>query len=342
MPHTRKSIDCTHLKDLYTKRRLSLLKIGKILGFSSRTIEIKAKECKIPLRKSGSIPPTITNQTLKHLYLQKRMSSRKIARIYKCAYSYIDTRIKLLNIPRRDLASAHIATKRVNFSGDVAEKAYLIGFRIGDLRVRKMYKNSETILIDCGSTRPNQVLLIKNLFKKYGRVWISNPKTDGKTQIEIGVNQSFSFLLPKYSMLPEWTLKNTKMFLKILAGFTDAEGSFFVSKDKSYAAFSLGNYNKQILEQINKKLQEKDLKTRLYMGVKKGYTGKDGYSHNQDYWILTIARKYDIYKFTKLILPFLKHKDRIQDAKKVTRDIELRNQKFGFKGRRVLNFTYDR
>jgi hypothetical protein len=341
MPHTRKDIDCSRLKDLYLNQKYSLLKIGKMLGFASRTIDIKAKECKIPLRKSGNIPPTINNQTLKHLYIQKRMSSRKIAKIYKCSYSYIDTRIKSLDIPRRDLAFAHIVTKRENFSGNLTEKAYLIGFRIGDLRVRKMYKNSETILIDCGSTKPNQILLIKNLFNKYGRVWIGKPKRDGKTQIEIGVNESFSFLLNKYPLFPIWTMKSDQIFLNILAGFVDAEGSFFVLKDNSVATFSLGNYNKPILEQIDHRLQMFGFKTKLFKGVKKGYTGKDGYSHNQDYWILSIKRKFDVYKFANLMIPFLRHKDRIYCAKMVMKNIDSRNKKFGFKGKGMINFTHD-
>src|SRR5688572_5396358 len=225
MPHTRKGIDCDNLKDLYLEKKLSLLKISKILGYSARTINIKATECKIPLRKPGTSPPTITDQTLKHLYLQKRMSSRKVAKIYKCAYSYIDTRIKLLNIPRRTLSSSHIVSKRVDFSGNLCEKAYLIGFRIGDLRVRKMYKNSETILIDCGSTKPEQIKLIKKLFSKYGRIWISKPKQDNRVQIECGLNNSFSFLLNKPNRFPEWTLQKKDLAISIIAGFIDAEGS---------------------------------------------------------------------------------------------------------------------
>ncbi len=333
MPHTRKNIDCVNIKDLYLNKKFSLIKIGKILGYSARTVNIRANECKIPIRKSGTIPPKISDQTLRCLYLQKRMSSRKISKIYKCSYSYIDTRVKLLNIPRRNLSTAHIVTNRKDFSNNLLEKAYLIGFRIGDLRVRKMYKNSETILIDCGSTKPNQIKLIDNLFKKYGRVWIGKPKSDGKTQIEIGVNQSFSFLLPTFPLFPNWTLKNQKIFLNILAGFIDAEGSFFISKNKNSATFSVGNYNKLILIQIADNLKGLNLNTKLYKGVKKGYMGKDGYSHNQDYWILTIGRKSDLYKFTILILPFLKHKDRIKCAKKVIENIDKRNKNLASKAK---------
>ena len=332
MPHTRKNIDCNKLSDLYIKKRFSLLKIGKILGYSSRTIEIKARECQIQLRNPGAIPPKVTDKTLKYLYLQKRMSSRKIAKIYKCAYSYIDTRIKSLDIPTRSLSSAHLDSKRVNFSENLYEKAYLIGFRIGDLRVRKMYKNSETILIDCGSTKPEQIKLIKKLFNKYGRVWISKPNKDKKTQIECGLNDSFLFLFNKPDKFPGWTLQKKDLILAIIAGFVDAEGSFYITHGKSMATFSIGNYNKTILKQIKDWLDSENCKSHIFKGVKKGYVGKDGYSHNNDYWILTIRKKKDILRFTEKILPHLKHRDRIKMAKSVVKNINKRNLKYGFIG----------
>lgn len=344
MPHFSKrfSIKPETLVDLYWKKGLALLEIGKRLSLASRTVNIRMKECGIPLRKPGVLGPNITKNKLKKLYISKRMSSRKIAKIYKCAYSTIDRKIREFGFPIKTLAAAHIFSHRADFSGNLKEKAYLVGFSIGDLRVRKVYKNSETIHVDCASTKPEQIFLIKKLFKKYGKIWISKPKTNGKIQIEVSVNQSFSFLLPKYTLFPIWVMKRQKIFLNILAGFIDAEGSFFVSTSKNYAAFSLGNYNKLLLEQINLRLKENNFNTRLFRGVKKGYRGKDGYAHNQDYWILTIRRKSDVYRFANLIILFLKHKDRIRDAKMVMKNIELRNQKFGFKGKGVLNFTYGR
>lgn len=331
MLHTRKGIKCDELGILYLKDNLPLHKIAKKLGFSARTIQIKCNECNIKLRKPGVIPPKINAEELKNLYLNKRMSSRKIADIYKCSYSYIDSKIKLLDIPRRNLSTAHIITNRNNFSGDLKEKAYLIGFRIGDLRVRKMYKNSETILVDCGSTKPKQIELIKNLFQKYGRVWTGKPKGNNKVQIECSLNESFSFLIEKPNKFPEWTMDKNRLALSIIGGFIDAEGSFFIGKNKQ-AAFSIGNYNLEILNQINTKLQNLGYSTRLFGGVKKGYTGKDGYSHRSDYWILTITKKKDLKLFTNKIIPYLRHKDRISCAMRVLKNIEVRNLKYGFIG----------
>lgn len=332
MPHTRKDIKCSELRELYIRKHLSLFRIGGILGYSARTVEIRTKECKIQLRNPGPVPPKITDKTLKNLYLKKKLSSRKIAKIYGCAYSHIDSRIILLGVPRRNLATSHITTKRSNFSGNLEEKAYLIGFSIGDLRVRKIYKNSETILVDCGSTKPEQIKLIKILFQKYGRVWISKPKLNGKVQIESSLNKSFCFLLKKYNRFPTWIEANNTLKMFALAGFVDAEGSFFIENSRKHSIFSIGNYNQEILKQINEWLTGFGFKTRLFMGAKKGYRGKDGYTHNKDYWILSISKKSDLYLFTKKMLPYLRHKDRITKAREVLENINQRNTKYGFIG----------
>src|SRR3990167_7030353 len=175
----RNSISIQTLENLYSKQRLSTLRIAKKLGFSQRTIHIRLKECHVPLREPGPSRVIIPKQKLEYLYLKRRLSSRKIAKIYNCAYSTVDKIIKGYGFPVRTLAEAHIITSRLDFFGNLEEKAYLIGFRIGDLRVRKFYKNSETILIDCGSTRREQIELVEKLFDKYGRVWISKPNKKG-------------------------------------------------------------------------------------------------------------------------------------------------------------------
>lgn len=332
MRHTRKDISPPKLKYLYVERKLSLIKISKILGFSSRTIELRAKECGVLLRKPGREGPAISDVTLRDLYLKKHLSSRKIAKIFNCAYSYVDTKIRKLGLPIKTLAAAHITTKRSSFSENLNEKAYLIGFKIGDLRVRKVYKNSETILVDCGSTKSEQIRLIETLFEKYGRVWISKPKSDNKVQIECGLNESFSFLLKKYSKFPAWVLDSEEIKLSAIAGFIDAEGSFYLVGDSLSSGFAIGNYNQTILKQIMGWIRNYGFKVRYFKGVKKGYTGKDGYKHNNDYWILSIGAKRDLFLFTKKILPYLKHKDRIKCAKLVLRNITERNRKYGFIG----------
>ena len=283
MEAKRLSIPGEKLAGLYWEKGLTIYKIGKLLNFSARTIHIRMRECGVPLRKPGSPMAEISKVDLYKLYVEKGLSSRKIAKIYRCAYSAIDRKIREYGFPIKTLSAAHITTHREPFSGNLQDKAYLIGFAIGDLRVRKMYKNSETILIDCGSTKLEQISLIKKLFSPYGRIWVSKPNKSGKIQIECSVDESFSFLLRKYGKFPDWTLRKIQLFLSILAGFIDAEGSFYIGRNGKYSGFSIGNYNLIVLKQIRNWLSSFGYKPRLFQGVKKGYTGKDGYSHKEDY-----------------------------------------------------------
>lgn len=320
-----------NLKKLYWKEGLNTFKIGKIFNCAQRTIQIRMKELNIPLRPQYN-RLTIPKKELFKLYLKKRLSSRKIAKIYNCAYSTIDRKIRKFGFPIRTLANAHITINRKPFSGNKIEKAYLLGLAFGDLRVRKIYQNSETIHIDCGSTKMDQIRLIEPLFKKYGRVWISKPNKENKIQIECSVDLSFKFLLENNKgEMPQWILEKKKFFAAFLAGFTDAEGSIFISN--GMASYALANYNHCLLNQIHDYLNclNIDLK-QAKIGKKKGakfiYKGKI-YKTNGNYWILNINKKSSLIKLFHLIKPYLRHTKRKRDMKKAITNINNRNKKFG-------------
>lgn len=268
----------------------------------------------------------IPEEVLRELYLHQRLSSRKIAKLFGCAYTTIDTKIRLAKFPIRNLAEAHIIYPRKNFSGDLIEKAYLIGFRIGDLRVRKFYKNSETILVGCGSTRKEQIDLIEKLFSKYGRVWIGKPSKSSSINIECHLNNSFEFLLkPK---LEKWIARNKKYFLSFLAGFTDAEGCISVSNGQAF--YSLGNYDIELLKKIKYLLEVYDIKThKITCSFRKGLLAQHGYRYNHDYWTLRISRKKVLMKLFALLESHLKHAKRLECLKRARENIILRNQLYG-------------
>ncbi len=272
----------------------------------------------------------IPEETLKDLYLIQKLSSRKIAKTFNCAYSTIDRKIHLLGLPIRNLSQAHIIYERKNFSGHSEEKAYLIGFRIGDLRVRKFYKNSETIIVDCGSTKNEQIDLIKNLFSPYGHIWISQPKHRNKRHIQCHLNESFSFLLNKNA--PKNVFNNQSYFFSFLAGFTDAEGSIFISKSQNQAHYSLGNYNLKLLQKIQSSLAKFNISSpKIAHSPRKGLLASHGYRYNHDYWTLVISKKTELINFFKLISPYLKHQNRIKQMKTAINNIEERNKLYGSK-----------
>ena len=324
----RKIIDLfkKDLENLYVKRKMTTYEIARYYRCSQATIWELLHKYNISLRRRGNYID-IPYLVLKELYINKKLSSRKIAKIYNCAYSTIDRKIKNYGFKIRSLAQAHIIYPRKSFSGNLLEKVYLIGFSIGDLRVRKVYKNSETIFIDCASTKLQQIKLIRDLFKPYGRVWIGKKDKRGKRQIQAQVDLSFGFLLNLDGNIDRWIINNKDYFSAFLAGFTDAEGSFFISNGKAF--YSLGNYNKKILEQIYKKLIELGIYCQEPRSDnKKGYKDKQGYIRKQNYWSLRINRKQALICLFKLIGSYLRHDKKKADMERARRNIVERNRKF--------------
>lgn len=314
------------LKNLYIRKGMTTYQIANHYKCCQGTIWKLLHKYDISLRAPGN-PVYIPRPELKELYINKKLSSRKIAKKYHCAYSTVDNKIKKYNFERRNLAQAHIIYPRRNFDGKPCDKAYLIGFSMGDLRVRKLYKNSETISIDCGSTQQEQIKLIKDLFKPYGRVSVSRLNSRGKRQIQANLNMSFNFLLNLNGKIDSWIMDDKDYFAAFLAGFTDAEGSFYISKGR--AAYSLGNYNRTILFQIHKLLSNMGIFCpKPYSDNNRGYKDKQGYVRKQDYWKLSIHKKLTLICFFQLLKPFLRHDKKKADMERAWHNVLERNRKF--------------
>ncbi len=316
------------LRNLYLHKKLTTYNIAEFYHCSQGTIWKRLKEFNIKTRFPWN-KVDLSKTKLRNLYTRNKLSTWQIEKRLKISRGTIYRKLIDYNIPVRNRAQSHIIYSRKNFNGNKTKRAYLIGFAIGDLRVRKVYKNSETIHIDCGSTKKEQIKLISDLFKPYGRVWISKPNRIKAVQIECSVNDSFSFLLKKRISIDPWILKNKKYFAAFLAGFTDAEGCISITH-KGLAFYSLGNYNSQLLSQIRNQLLKSGIKSpKLTEGKTKGYVGKEGYANNQNYWSLRLNRKIHLLKLFVLIDPYLKHPTRIRGVKKAKENIKMRNKKYG-------------
>jgi len=271
----------------------------------------------------------LTKNNLIKLYLNKKLSTWAIERQCKVSRSVIYQKLKKYDIQIRNIAQSHIHPYlRKDFSNNLVEKAYLIGFAIGDLRIRKRGIKGETINIGCSSSKVAQIKLIENLFKQYGHIWIGTPNKRGIVSIEASVNSSFEFLLTNKKTASDWILKNNKYFLSFLAGFIDAEGSFFISRNQG--CFSLGNYNKNLLKEIRDNLKKLGIDCgKLISDDLKGYVGRDGYKRNKNYWHLSCYSKKHLLKLINLIRPYMRHRDKIRDANLVVQNIDFRNKLYG-------------
>jgi len=323
----RVKITKQELKDLYEQDKLTTHQIANKFDCCQATVWKRLHKYGIKPRSPHELYSNIpSKELLEQLYVKKKLSSWEIERQRGYSRSTIHRHLTKHGFVR-SRAAAHVIYPRTDFNENLIEKAYIIGFSIGDLRVRKMYKNSETIGIACSSTVPEQIELIENLFKNYGRVWIKDhPRRPKCTHIEAYVNLSFSFLLDK--TVPTWIPQKKEHFASFLAGFIDAEGSFFIAKGQ--AAFALGNYDADILFLIYEKLMELGIEcSKPYEDHTKGYVDKEGYVRNNNYWQLRINRKLYLLKLFDLIEPYIQHARKTNDLKRAKENIIERNRKYG-------------
>ncbi len=295
-------------------------RIAEKYGCCKATILKRLNAAKINLRLAGVPRLKVSNEQLRKLYLDKKLSTWKIAELLKCGRSTIHRKLTRLGLAR-DISAAHIKYPRKPFSGERKEKAYLLGFAIGDLRARKIGRKSGTVKIDCGSTKREQIELIRNLFSRYGHVWISKPTTAGKRQIEAFLDDSFGFLLDGRKKM-DWAIQGDS-FVPFLAGFTDAEGRVFITNGK--AAFSIGNYDKDLLGLLRDGLLKRGIKPVYLYRARKKYAIAGGYRQRQLYWHLKISTKEQLLKLFNMLGPHIRHRKRKRDIQKALKNIESRN-----------------
>lgn len=268
-------------------------------------------------------PKPLTKSFLKKAYCKDGLSTWAIESRYGLSRSRVYNALKKFNLPSRNLAQSHIVYPRLDFSGDACEKAYLIGFAEGDLRVRIHNKvRSETISIECGSTKPAQIDLIRDLFSPYGRVWIGKPNIRGVVNIEAFVNRSFAFLLPQQRTYT-WCAKSEKCFFAFLAGCTDAEGSFFITDNQARVAW--GNEDKDILTFIQGTLLSYGITpSQLVCDSRAGTLSSNGYFFNQDYCHVECIRKVSIRDLLRRIARYIRHADKKIALARIQRNLVAR------------------
>lgn len=194
----------------------------------------------------------------------------------------------------------------------------MTGFRIGDLNVYKVSNSSNCIVVRCHTTQREQVYVIEHMFKKYGKVTVSENK--GHFHINCFLNLSFDFLLNKDEFSWEWVKKSgDRVKFSFMAGYTDAEGNFILNQNR--ARFKIDSYDFEVLSWISQWLIEKDINNRFRCIYRKGERVRGyAYSFKKDLWRLNVNDAVSLKLFIGNISPFLRHQLRITDA-----EISLRN-----------------
>lgn len=271
----------------------------------------------------GRIKINIPKNLLKQMYCDQGLGSRLIGKKFNCNWATVINRLKEFKIPLKSFASSRMKYMKKNFDGTEIEKAYMVGFRIGDLNVYRVSENSETIVVRCHTTQREQVNLINDLFSKFGRV-DDTMRPSGHYYVNCFLNNSFKFLFPKDRSAWDWIQKPATRFA-FIAGYTDAEGNFIINQGRG--RFKIDSYDKDALDAIAKWLDDASVSYKMRLIFKKGDKQKIYNKiclYDSDLWRLNINEAHSLERFIKKIYPNLKHRKRVSDAKTVLKNINDR------------------
>jgi hypothetical protein len=208
---------------------------------------------------------------------------------------------------------------RADFSGDLDEKAYLIGFRIGDLHVAV---HGRSIVIKCTSTRDEQAELFRTLFERHGHIFTDEQTRTRRQRQSIGMiarlNMTFDFLLPKQDAVPDWILASDGPFFAFLAGYIDAEGYVRTYLPPGYMAphvrVEVRSYDSVLLSQLAAGLNTRGIVCPpARLRVRAGYINGYGVRSDCDLWGLGSCRKDSLQQLFTKIEPYLRHPRRRRD-----------------------------
>lgn len=265
----------------------------------------------------------IDTKKLNYMYHEQKLSPYKIGEILGCSFKTVTNRLKEYNIPIKNPALARMRYPKTDFDGSSSDKAYMIGFRVGDLNVYRVSERSETIVVRCHTTQREQADVINTLFSKFGRV-DDAVRPNGHYYMNCFLNNSFKFLFPKDKSAWIW-IKDLSDKFAFIAGYTDAEGNFIINQGR--ARFKIDSYDKDVLDTIAQWLQDQDISYKMRLIYKKGAEqkiyDKIGIYH-KDLWRLNINRAKDLRKFIELMRPFMRHNQRLQDMTSCIKNIDKR------------------
>ncbi len=236
----------------------------------------------------------INAQTLSKLYLTKRNSIPQIASKLGLPKSNVEYWLEKAGIPRR----FPFRYPRLPFSGTERDMAYLSGFALGDLYVKRLMSG---VLVSSTSTHPAFIALFRMMFGKYGKVTAS-PAFDSKLVryqwvIRTTLDPSFNFMI-KGRGVPSFV--SEKDFLHFFAGFFDAEGTINIAfrvrsvlRKEIEVSLSVVNTNWFLMKEIATRMHR--FHPVLSISQRAGTpTSYNRTTRKRDLWILKFSKREEV------------------------------------------------
>lgn len=265
----------------------------------------------------------IDKELLERLYLKDGLSHKKIGLRLGVSEPTIRARFRDHGLVVRLRGSWMVRYPKKPFTGSQQEKAYMMGFRVGDVNVYVPSKGANIIVARTNSTHENQLQIMRSLFSQYGGVVVSGNGT--AKNINCYLDTSFSFLLvDKPYDVDSWIRQDSQNCLAFMAGYIDAEGNFIVSQGR--ARFKLDSYDAAILHWMHAWLLANGMKPKLRLLARKGDASYNGGYWNGDLWRLNVNEADSLLRFCNSIMPYLRHRKRINDVQECVDNIMNRKK----------------
>lgn len=281
--------------------------IGQIYKCNHVTIVNRFKEYGWRSRGNIGLRPKIcvSKEYLLALYDLQKLSTNSIAKIIDCSEGGVERKMNIFDIQRRG-TEKRIASKYKNkrdYDGSPAKRAYLIGFRLGDLNIQH---TNQVIVVRCSTTILAQVDLIRDLFDDFGGVHITKAKR-GTFEIYCFLNRSFDFLLKKWRRIPKWICIDKDCFISFLSGYVDAEGHIDIKRK----GMQIATQEKGIIFDLWRLLNRFGiLCNKPLLSRRAGQIDRRGIINNKDCWRLSIYKRNEFIKFLREYSRNLLHSDK--------------------------------
>ncbi len=275
----------------------------------------------------------IPREVLVDLYWNQRKTPRQIAHIYGLKNERtIRKKMERFGIKRRTLSEAMTKKRKLPFTGNSSEKAFLLGLRAGDFHAKWVKK---CIRIQTSTTHPAQFDLLKRSLEKYGesrKYLYKNAPNGPEWFIYVDLHHSFEFIVAKPDSISSWILNDDQLFFAFLAAYSDCEGNWHVTKSHERfvrVTFRLRTCDKQILEQIQNKLVQLGFHPILYLDRKSGTKAGAAYgAYNDNLYALIIGQKVEALRLINRVLPFSKHQEKLDKMQHILNHSDSKFDRF--------------
>jgi len=294
---------------LYVEENKSPSEIARLFGVHVDTIHRWLRRCSVPPKKRFK---NFSKDFLENLYFKEKLSYRQINE--KLGITTAQYWLEKYGIRRPRIESMLVYFEREKgkelrvFDGSDEERAYIMGFRTGDLNVKLHGKASKVINVQISTSRLETIEVVDYLFRAYGRRWFSEEvypykSVDGENipryrLLYVLDRDSFSFLIPKCKRIPDEFRCVDSLFWSFCAGYFDAEGSFTYHYDKRR------NTIRPIIALATRK--DKDLVRDLAYELRERgiHPCLNDYPYGLDF---KIGRLSDVLKFDLSIQPYIRY-----------------------------------